>query len=100
MGTYRLGSGDDLLISGFPVAVADIVHNGSGEDEAVLHHDAHLGTQGMDGVLGNVVAINENLPGIYIIEAADQVDNGRFAGSCGAYDGVGFTLLYLEINVV
>ena len=33
----------------FTVAVADVIHDGAGEDEAVLHHDTHLGTQGMDG---------------------------------------------------
>ena len=65
-----------------------------------LHHHAHLGTQGADGILGNIMAVNENLSGIHIVEAADQVHDGGLSGSRGAYDGIGLSLFYLKVNAV
>ena len=55
MGTYGFGRRDNLLVRGVQPAVPDVIHNGSGENEAVLQHDAHLRTQGMQRHSGNVV---------------------------------------------
>ena len=47
MGAYGFRSQDYFIVRSRPVAVADVIHNRSGENEAVLHHDAHLRAQGM-----------------------------------------------------
>lgn len=60
MGAYSFRRSDDLFVRGFPVAVADIVHDGAREDEAVLHHDAHLGPQGADGHSGNICSVYQD----------------------------------------
>ena len=54
----RFGSGDYLLVGGCFVPVTDVIHNGPGEDEAVLHHDAHLAPQGADGDFGYIRAVD------------------------------------------
>ena len=41
-----LGGGDDLLVRRGQISVTYVIHNGAGEDKAVLHHDAHLLAQG------------------------------------------------------
>ena len=51
VGADGLGGLYDLLVGGVQAAVADIVHDGAGEDEAVLEHDAHLAAQGVEGYL-------------------------------------------------
>ncbi len=58
MCTNRFGSLDHLLIRNLFISVADIIHYRSGENKAVLHHHAHLLTQGTDGYFGNINSID------------------------------------------
>ena len=37
----------------------------------------------MDGDGGNIRAVNQNLTGIYIVETAEQIDDGGFSGPVG-----------------
>ena len=70
MGTDRLSRADDILVCGGTVSVADVIHDRAGEDEAVLHHDAHLGTQGVERHLRNIHAVNGDPSASDIVEAA------------------------------
>ena len=85
------GSVDDVLVRCGQISITDVVHNGAGEDKAVLHHDAHLLPQGFQGHAGDVRAVDQDPAGVHIVEAADEIDDGRFAGACGTDDRVGVT---------
>ena len=80
MGTNGFGGTDNLFIRGGTVSVTDIIHDGAGKDKAVLHHDAHLGTQGMKSDLGYIGIINPDSAAADVVETAEQVDDGGFAG--------------------
>ena len=58
MGADGLGCADNFLIGSGFVAVADIVHNGAGENKGVLHHNTHLGSEGAERHFGNIDAVN------------------------------------------
>ena len=100
MSAHGPGSLYDLFIGGVQIAIADVVHDGAGEDEAVLHHHAHLGPQGADGHGGDVRAVYEHLPGIHVVEPGDQVHDGGLAGAGGAYESVGLSLLCGKADIV
>ena len=100
MRAHGLCGGDDLLIRGIQAAVADVIHDGAGENEAVLQHNAHLRAQRVQRHLGDVVPIDEHPAGIDVIKARDEVDDRRFAGACGADERDGLARLYIEIEVL
>ena len=91
---------DDLLVRGGAVAVADVVHDGAGEDEAVLHHDAHLGAQGVQGHLRDIYAVYGDPAASDVVETAQQVDDGGLARAGGSHDGEGFAGHGGEAHVV
>ena len=59
----------DFLFRGGQFAVADVVSDGAGENEAVLHHDPHLGTEGVDGHIRDILAVNEDTAAVHVVEA-------------------------------
>ena len=94
MGTYGLGSPNDLFIGSFSVSITDIIHNGTGKNEAVLHHDSHLCTKRMQCHLGDIYAVNQYPAGIHVVETADQVDYGCLTRTGGTHQGIGFTCFH------
>ena len=91
---------DAFLVRGVQTAVADIVHDGAGEDEGVLLHDAHLPPQGAEGDALEVVAVNAHGPFRYVIEAGEQVHDGAFAGAGGTHQGDGLARLHVEAHMM
>ena len=100
MRTHSLCSGDDLLIRGVQATVADVIHDGAGENEAVLQHDAHLRAQRVQRYLGNVVPVDEHPAGIDVVETRDEVDDRRFAGTRGTDKRDGLARFHIEIEVL
>ena len=100
MGAYGFRSQDYFIVRRRPVAVADVIHNRSGENEAVLHHDAHLRAQRMQRHLGDIRIININRSAADIVEAAQQVDNGGFSRASRPYDSEGFAGHGREAHVI
>ena len=86
-----LDSGGDGARRGFLNAEgeADLVGNGhGGEERAVLGDEAKAALAGGD--LGDVAVIEPDLAGVGSAEAADDFDEGGFAGAGAAHeDGVG-----------
>ena len=81
---HGLGRLNDLLVGRAQLAVADVVHDGAGEDEAVLHHDAHLLAQRAQLHVAHVVAVQQHRAAGHVVEPADQVDHGALARAGGA----------------
>ncbi len=77
----------DLILGGSQFSVTDVVADGSGENETVLHHDSHLGTERVDRHLGDILAIDQHPAAVHVVEAGDQVDDGTFSGAGGADQG-------------
>ena len=100
MSADGFGSLDDLFVACLPVAVTDIVHNRTGKDKAVLHHNPHLGAQGLDRNRRNVDSIYQDLTGADIIKTTDKVDNRRFTCSRRTDDGVGFPRVDMKMDMV
>ena len=100
MRTHGLCSGDDLLIRGVQAAVADVIHDGAGENEAILQHDTHLRAQRVQRYLGDIVPVDEHPAGIDVVETRDEVDDRRFAGTRGTDKRDGLARFHIEIEVL
>ena len=96
----RFGRRDDLLVSGIQLPVTNIVSDRPRKEEIVLRHDTHLPAQALDGHLLHVMAIHRHDPFLHVIEAADQIHNGRFAGSGRPHQCDGLSRSDAEIHVI
>jgi len=54
----------------------------------------------MGGKVGDLLALEENLPAVHGVEARDQVEEGCFAGPVGPDQSHDFTLVDLEAHIV
>ena len=79
----ELGCRDALLVCGIQVAVADVVHHGTGEQVHVLQYDAQRTTQVGLANLVDVDAVVADLAVGDVIEAVDEVGDRRLAGTSG-----------------
>ena len=70
---------DDLFVRRIEFSVTDIVPDRAGEQEVILRHDAHLLPEAFDGNFLYVVIVDQDMAGLDIVKAADQVDDRRFA---------------------
>jgi len=93
---YGLGRRDDFFFRGVELAVTDVVQDRAGEDEAVLQHNAHLAAQRLQLYARDIVSVNQNAAVRDIIEARDQVDDGRLAGTRRADQRDAFACLDVE----
>ena len=81
-------------------SVTDIVGNRTGENEAVLQHNAHLAAQRMQGYVHHAVSVNHHFALFNIIKAADQIDNGCFSRAGRADNGNTFARLCLKTYIL
>ena len=84
VGVGELGRRDALLVGGVQVAVADVVHHGAGEQVGVLQHDAERAAQVGLADLVDVDAVVADLAVGDVVEAVDEVGDGRLARTGGA----------------
>ena len=61
------------------LAVADVVGHGAGKQERRLRHDAKLAAVGMQVEGANILAIDQQLPALELVEARHQLAQARFA---------------------
>ena len=87
VGVGGLGGSDDFLVSGVQTAVADVLHDGALEQPGVLQHHAEAFPQGAAVKVPQVVAVQGDGTGVYIVEPHQQLDHGGLAGTGGADDG-------------
>ena len=55
------------------------------KNEIILRHNPHLAAQALDGYLRQIIPVNQYRSFFYIIETADQIDDGGLACTCRAY---------------
>ena len=68
-----------------PPPRSDIVLDRAGEQEVILRHDAHLLPEAFDGNFLHVVIVDQDMTGLDIVKAADQVESLGKAGA--AFEG-------------
>ena len=90
----------DLLVRGIQPAVAYIIHNRPGEDKAVLEHNPHLGAEGAQRHLGNILPVNQHPAAGDIVETGNQVDHRRFPGPSRADQGNRLPSLDLQAEML
>ena len=100
VGVGQLGGGHALFIGGGQAAVADVLHNGAGEQVGILQHDAKRGTQRVlfDGL--DVVAVVEDLTLLDVVEAVDQVGDGGLTGAGRTDESDLLARTAIEVDVV
>ena len=81
----RFGGGPDLRRRGARPAVGDVLGDGPAEQERLLQDHRHLPPQAGACHAAHVVTVNPDGPAAHVVEARDQVGDGRLAGA-GASD--------------
>ena len=71
---------DDIVIGGIQLAVGDVLPNRSVEQTRVLEHHSDLAAERTELDLSKIVTVDRDGARIRIVEAANQVDDGRANG--------------------
>ena len=100
MGVGGPGGGDNLGLGRVLASVADVVRDGAGEEDAVLHDNADLPAERLDVVGGDGLVVDEDVARAGIVEAGEEGDDGAFAGAAGADQGDHFARLDGKADVV
>ena len=100
VGVGQAGGSDALFISGGQAAVADILHDRAGEQVGILQDDAQRGTQRILFDRLDIVAVVQDLALLDIVEAVDEVGDGRFARASGADKGDLLARAAIEVDIV
>ena len=87
-------------LGGVQLAKADVVRDGAGEQVGVLQHNAKAAAQVVLADLLNIEAVIENPPALDVVEAVDEVGDGRLARAGGADKGDLLAGLCVEVDVV
>ena len=82
----RFRRSDNLLIRGVQPAVTDIFHDSSVEQPGILQHHAEQFPQFTSVKIFDIMAVDQDLTGIDVVEPHQQFDHGRLAGTCRADD--------------
>ncbi|MNR13843.1 hypothetical protein D3C85_1302730 [compost metagenome] len=78
---YRL---PEFFVSGAGFSVQQVFPNRAVQQRGVLGDHADLFAQAFLGDLGNILVIDKNLPAFQVVEAQQQIDQGRFTCAGGA----------------
>ena len=87
VGVGGLCRGDALLVGGVQTAVADVVHDGAGEQVGVLKDGALTEPQGVLLDVPDVDAVAGDHAALDLIEPVDEVGDGGLARAGGADEG-------------
>ena len=80
----ELGRGDDLLVGRIGPAIGDVLLDRAMQQRRVLRHDADIGAQRVLRDVGDVGAVDRDDAALAVVEAQQQVDDGRLAGARAA----------------
>lgn len=69
------------------------------KNEIILRHNPHLAAQALDGYLRQIIPVNQYRSFFYIIETADQIDDGGLACTCRAYQCNCFPGLMVKLTL-
>ena len=81
-------------------AVADVLGDGAGEENAVLHDDADLPAHGLDIVARDGAVIDADLAAGRVVKAGQQRDDGALARAAGPDERDHFPRLDGEVDVI
>ncbi len=81
VGADRPGRGLDLGVGGVGSSVGDVVAHRAGEEEGLLGHDAELAAERAEVELAQVGAVDQHPSGRRVVEAGDELDDGRLPGA-------------------
>ena len=82
-----LGSGAHLLVGRVELAKADVLRNGAAKQVRILQHNAERPAQAGLGNVLDVDAVVRDLTIIDLVEAVDEVSDGRLSGARRANKG-------------
>ena len=94
------GCPDDFLVGSIQLPVSDIISDRTGEQEVILCHDAHLTSQTLNGNILYIVTVNGDGSLLYVIKAADQIDDRCFSGACRPYKCNCFSRFDIKADIV
>ncbi len=83
----------------FVTGIGDIIGHRVVEEMHILRDQSNLVTQRPQGVLAQIVTINQDLSLIDVVEASDQAGNGRFTGARAAHQRDGLACRDFQIDV-
>ena len=78
--------GNDLLIGGVLVAVAEVFHDGAVEQPAILQDHSVAPPQRVAAHVADIDAVEQDAALVDLIEAHEQIDQRRFAAARGTDD--------------
>jgi hypothetical protein len=99
IGVGHLGRPDDVVVRGVQAPITDILHHRVREQKGVLQHQPKPAAQLGFGDLADVHAVDADRPAVDLIEAGQQIDDGRFSGPGRADQGDGLAGPGLERHV-
>ena len=76
-----------VLLRGVRIGVGEVFADGAGEEDRVLEDDGGTAPEGIGGDVPDVHAVNQNLPGIDVVEAHEQVHHRGLPGAGGPHQG-------------
>ena len=100
MHAHDAGDAPDLVEAGVGASEADVVDDRAGEQEGLLGHHRELLAQRSRGHLAQVEAVDAHRSGARVVEARQQLDDGRLAGPGRADQGDGGARSDGEVDVV
>ena len=80
-GADRVGRRLDLVVACIRSPERDVLAHGAREEESLLRHDPELAAQTARPEVPQVVAVDQHPATLRIVEARDQLREGRFAGA-------------------
>ena len=96
----RLARGEHVLTRGFGLGELDVVADAAREQERLLGHDAELAPQRVERDVGDVVAVDEHPPVERVVEAREQLGDGRLARAGGTDQRERLALRDREVDVL
>ncbi|MNR14049.1 hypothetical protein D3C85_1304990 [compost metagenome] len=90
----------DLRVGRIGTAVGDVVANGTVQQGGILRDHADGAAQTVLRHFCDVLAVDANLPAVYIIEAQQQVDERGFACSGSAYQADFFARANVQAQAI
>jgi len=94
-----LGGADDPLILGPGVGIGDVVAHGGIEQERLLLHQPDVFAKTGEGDLADVAAVQRDPSAGHVVEAWDQVRQGRLAAAGRSDDAKSASRPHLEADV-
>ncbi len=99
VGLGHFGRGDYFLVAGVGPAVADVVADCAGEEHGLLQRRADPAAQRVFVDIAHVAAVDGDAAAGYVVEAGDEVDQARLAGTGGAQESYGLPRLGHEVDM-